>query len=113
MDRSLCPMFAIRYRRPRNRSRFTLQRFDKWQSICLTFATALTVVVIGPGASAQVLAPRVIEKPLDEHDRVLISDNLPPPCELWTIGVDGTGLKQFVNTPGFHHGSPDWSPDGK
>src|SRR5262245_21969137 len=107
-------MYAIRRRRTPNRSRFTVQRFEKWQIICVSFASALAAVVIGPFASAQVKAPRLIEKPLeDEHDRVLLSDNLPPPWELWTINVDGTGLKQLIASPGFRHGSPDWSPDGK
>ncbi|MEX2306355.1 MAG: hypothetical protein WD738_02110 [Pirellulales bacterium] len=33
--------------------------------------------------------------------------------QLWKINTDGSGLAQFVDTPGYHCGSPEWSPDGK
>jgi Tol biopolymer transport system component len=32
--------------------------------------------------------------------------------QLWQIDVDGSGLKQIVDMPGYRCGSPDWSPDG-
>jgi hypothetical protein len=32
--------------------------------------------------------------------------------DLYTIGIDGTGLTQLTNTPNFSETSPSWAPDG-
>jgi Tol biopolymer transport system component len=75
---------------------------------------AATIAATIPSAAAQTGEPLELRIVGGLRDQSRSPDSVPPPWELWTIHVDGTGLKPFMtSTDGHRFGSPDWSPDGK
>lgn len=66
---------------------------------------AATVVAPLGGAAASATTP-------GDNGRIVYAAQLDTGSQLFTIGADGTGVRQITNTPGTDNGNPDWSPDG-